>query len=87
VARVRDHAENTTLRTFEEIPDLHLATVHQTLTIVSADVELSTDLDVPLNSPIARVSRTAMDDQGGIVFVGDGTYRGDVVRLDISVST
>ncbi|MER6796811.1 GntR family transcriptional regulator, partial [Amycolatopsis mediterranei] len=87
-ARITDEqlAENTTLRILKEMPGLHLATVHQTLTIVTADVELSSDLDVPLNSPIARVSRTAVDADGVVVFVGDGMYRGDVVRLDISVS-
>lgn len=79
-------AANTTLRTLKDLPGLNLATVHQTLTIVTADVELSSDLDVPLNSPIARVLRTAVDADGVVVFVGDGMYRGDVVRLDISVT-
>ncbi|MYU16113.1 UTRA domain-containing protein [Streptomyces sp. SID8361] len=87
-ARITDEqlTQNTTLRILKDIPGLHLAAVHQTLTIVTADVELSSDLDVPLNSPIARVLRTAVDADGIVVFVGDGMYRGDIVRLDISVS-
>jgi GntR family transcriptional regulator len=76
----------TTLRALKELKGLHLAEVYQTLTVREADLDLHEMLDVALNSPIVHVSRTVLDDAGNIVFVGDGMYRGDVVRLDIKVS-
>lgn len=76
----------TTLRILKDLPGLHLGDVRQTLTVRTADVELSAMLEVPLNSPIVHVQRSVLDDAGNIVFVGDGMYRGDVVRLDITVS-
>jgi GntR family transcriptional regulator len=43
-------------------------------------------LEIPLNAPVAHAYRTATDADGTIVFVGNGVYRGDVVRLDIKVA-
>lgn len=76
----------TTLRALKELKGLRLGKVYQTLTVRQADINLHEMLDVPLNSPIVQVSRTVLDDAGNIIFVGDGMYRGDVVRLDIKVS-
>jgi GntR family transcriptional regulator len=79
-------ANRTTLRALQDLEDLDLAEVRQTITVGSADVEISDMLEVPLNAPVAYVHRTAVDDGGTVVFVGNGTYRGDVIRLDITVS-
>jgi len=76
----------TTLRLLKELPGLELRDVHQTLTVGAADAELSKLLDVPLNAPIARIRRSAKDIDGNVVFLSDGAYRGDVVRLDITVA-
>ncbi|RYE41473.1 MAG: GntR family transcriptional regulator [Hyphomicrobiales bacterium] len=76
----------TSLRVLKELDGLKLTDVYQTLTIRTADVELSETLDVPLNFPLVHVARTVIDDDDNIVFVGDGVYRGDVIRLDIKVS-
>ncbi|MEG0043563.1 MAG: UTRA domain-containing protein, partial [Massilia sp.] len=42
-------------------------------------------LQLPLNAPVAHVARTAVDANGCLVFIGQGIYRGDVVRLDIKL--
>jgi GntR family transcriptional regulator len=79
-------ASHTTLRILKDQPGLHLKEVHQTITIGTADPETADLLEIPLNAPIAYCYRTAIDANGRIVFVGDGVYRGDVVRLDIKVN-
>jgi GntR family transcriptional regulator len=56
--------------------------VRQTLTIGAADVETARDLDIPLNAPVAHLHRSAVDRAGCLVIVGEGIYRGDVLRLD-----
>ena len=79
-------ASHTTLRILKDLPDLHLKEVHQTITIGTADVETADLLQIPINAPIAYCYRTAIDVDDRIVFVGDGVYRGDVIRLDIKVN-
>jgi GntR family transcriptional regulator len=79
-------AKKTTLRALQDVDGLDLADVRQTITVGSADVEISDLLDIPLNAPVAFVYRTAVDSDGTIVFVGDGVYRGDVIRLDVVVT-
>jgi GntR family transcriptional regulator len=59
--------------------------VRQTLTIGAADMVTAEALHMPLNSPVAYVQRVASDEAGRLIFVTDGTYRGDVVRLDLKL--
>jgi GntR family transcriptional regulator len=54
----------------------------QTLTIGVADVELAELLQMPLNAPIARVERMAVDHDGVILYSAQGIYRGDAVRME-----
>ena len=79
-------ASQTTLKILRDLPGLSLKEVHQTITIGTADPETADLLEVPLNAPVAYCYRTATDFDGRIVFVGDGVYRGDVIRLDIKVA-
>lgn len=79
-------ASHTTLRILKELPKLQLKEVHQTLTIGTADTEAADALQIAINAPIVYCYRTAIDIEGRIVFVGDGIYRGDVVRLDVKVN-
>ena len=75
----------TSMRILRELPGLEIVEAHQTLTLGSADPHVSELLQIPLNAPIAYVTRTAVDQEGVVVFVGKGIYRGDVIRLDIKL--
>ncbi|WP_296942972.1 GntR family transcriptional regulator [uncultured Massilia sp.] len=75
----------TSMRILRELPGLEIAAAHQTLTLGSADPALAELLELPLNAPVAHVARSAVDSEGCLVFVGQGIYRGDVVRLDIKL--
>lgn len=79
-------ASQTTLKILKDLPGLRLKEVHQTITVGTADLETADLLQIPLNAPVAYCYRTAIDADGRIVFVGDGVYRGDVIRLDIKVA-
>ena len=59
----------------------------QTLTIGSADVEVAAQLNMPLNAPVAHVGRVAVDAEGVVVLVAQGTCRGDLVRIDVGLRT
>jgi len=79
-------ANHTTLRILRDLPGLKLTEVHQTITVGTADLETAEALEIPLNAPVVYCYRTAVDSKGRLVFVGDGVYRGDVVRLDVKVT-
>ena len=40
---------------------------------------------LPLNAPVARVHRTAVDQHGVLILIAEGIYRGDVVSIDIKL--
>ncbi|MCA1325085.1 GntR family transcriptional regulator [Herbaspirillum sp. alder98] len=73
----------TSMRILRDLPGLEIVEAHQTLTLGSADPQIADLLQIPLNAPIAYVTRSAVDQSGRVVFVGRGIYRGDVIRLDI----
>jgi GntR family transcriptional regulator len=75
----------TALRLAASAPGVQIADARQTLTIGAADIETADHLQLPLNAPVAHVSRSAVDQSGQLVVISNGTYRGDVVRVDIKL--
>jgi GntR family transcriptional regulator len=73
------------LKVLKESPGVDIAKAQQTLTVNAADIEASRRLDVPVNSPVAIVRRSAYDRAGTLFYYSHGTYRGDQVRLEISL--
>jgi GntR family transcriptional regulator len=80
-----DLRSKTALKLVASLPGVTIADARQVLTIGTADVETAAALRVPLNAPVAHVRRAAVDAGGVLVLVADGTYRGDVVRIDIKL--
>ena len=81
----KDLGGKTALRLISEVPGVEITDAKQTLTIGSADLETSDLLAVPLGAPVAYVRRQAVDCDGVLVLLANGTYRGDVVRFDIKL--
>jgi len=81
----KDLQSKTALRLMADIPGLKIKDARQTLIIGSADVETSEQLDVPLNAPIGIVYRSVVDRSGCLVFIGEGLYRGDMIRIDMKL--
>jgi GntR family transcriptional regulator len=74
-----------TLPILHKVAGERIAKAWQTLTIGMADMEIASLLQVPLNAPVARVNRFALDRNGIILYVGQGTYRGDAISLEIKL--
>lgn len=79
------YRSKTALRLVADVPGLVITNATQTLTISGADLLTSEKLDVPLGHPVAHVERCAVDSEGEIVLIADGTYRGDRVRIDFKL--
>jgi GntR family transcriptional regulator len=75
----------TALRLIADIPGMKIKDARQSLTIGAADVETAQALNIPLNAPIACVYRSVVDRAGSLVFIGEGLYRGDQVRIDMKL--
>lgn len=75
----------TALRLIADIPGIRIKDARQSLTIGTADVETAQALNVPLNAPIACVYRSVVDKAGSLIFIGEGLYRGDQVRIDMKL--
>jgi GntR family transcriptional regulator len=81
----KDLQSKTALKLMADIPGLKIKDARQTLTIGTADVETSERLDVPLNSPLGIVHRSLVNRSGCLVFIGEGLYRGDMIRIDMKL--
>jgi GntR family transcriptional regulator len=75
----------TALRLLADIPGMKIKDARQSLTIGAADLETAQALNLPLNAPIACVYRSVVDRSGCLVFIGEGLYRGDQVRIDMKL--
>ena len=82
-----DLTTKTALSLVASLPGIVIANARQTLTIGAADVEVAEQLNMALNAPVAYVNRIAVDADGIVVLVAQGTYRGDLVRLDVGLRT
>lgn len=81
----RNLVTKTALKLIADIPGLKIKDARQTLVIGTADVETAERLDMPLNAPVGIVHRSAVDSSGCLVLVGEGLYRGDMVRIDMKL--
>ncbi len=67
------------------LPGVTIATAHQTLNISSADLDVARDLGVPVNAPVAEVRRVLRAPDGSVIYLGEATYRGDYIRLEMDL--
>ncbi|MFN3657981.1 MAG: GntR family transcriptional regulator [Pseudolabrys sp.] len=74
-----------TLPILHRIAGARIAKAWQNLTIGTADVEIASLLKMPLNAPVAKVDRIAVDKDGVILYAGHGVYRGDSISMEIEL--
>lgn len=68
-----------------ELPRVKIARAHQTLAIGSADVEVAGHLGIAVNAPVAEVRRVCSDPAGTVIYLGEVTYRGDYIHLEMDL--
>jgi GntR family transcriptional regulator len=81
----KDLQTKTALRLISDIAGVKVADARQTLVISTADVEAAQRLDIQVNAPVALVDRSVVDRSKCLVLLASGTYRGDMVRMDIKL--
>ena len=68
-----------------ELPRVRIARASQTLTIGAADVEVARHLNLPVHAPVAEIRRVCAIADGTVVYLGEATYRGDYVHLEMDL--
>jgi len=67
------------------LPGVTIAEAHQTLHISTADIGIARDLEVPVSAPVAEVRRVLCGPDGAVIYLGEATYRGDYIRLEMNL--
>lgn len=81
----KQFASRVALAVLSEMRDLAISRAHQTLAIGAADMETARNLGIALNAPTAEARCVVTDASGLVVYVGEITYPGDCVRLNIEL--
>jgi GntR family transcriptional regulator len=68
-----------------EMKDLEISRAHQTLQIGAADMETARHLGIAINAPTAEARCIIADADGVVIYVGQITYPGDCVCLNIEL--
>lgn len=68
-----------------DIPSVEIARASQTIAIGTADMEVAKHLGVKVNTPVAEVRRVCAAPDGTVIYVGEVTYRGDYIRLEMDL--
>jgi GntR family transcriptional regulator len=67
------------------LTDNGIAHARQVLTIATADIEVARLLQVAVNAPVAEVRRVFTDAAGRVIYLGEVTYRGDFIHLEMDL--
>lgn len=67
------------------LPGVTIEQAHQTLTIGIADAEIAGHLGIPLGAPVAFVRRVFRAPDGTVIYLGEVTYRGDLIELEMDL--
>jgi GntR family transcriptional regulator len=70
----------------QSLDGLKIGRAHQSLSIGCAEPDVAALLGVPLGAPVGMLRRVICDEDGVAVYVGDFTYRGDMVRMEVDLS-
>ena len=67
------------------MPSVQIVTARQRLTISTADLEVARHLGIRVNAPVAEVRRVFTGPGGRVIYLGEITYRGDYVHLEMDL--
>jgi GntR family transcriptional regulator len=68
-----------------QMPSVKIVTARQVLAISTADLEVARHLGTSVNAPVAEVRRVFTGPKRRVIYLGEITYRGDFVHLEIDL--
>ena len=68
-----------------DLKEVEIGSARQILTISTAGVEAANALNISASAPVAEIRRVFCTPDGTVIYLGELTYRGDFLRLDIDL--
>jgi len=81
----RRFRRETVIPVLLDLPRVRIAHAWQTLEIGTADVMIARHLGIHVNAPVAEVRRVCQDRHGTVIYLGEVTYRGDYIHLEMDL--
>jgi GntR family transcriptional regulator len=81
----KQFSSRVALAVLSEMKDAAIARAHQTVVVGAADIETARQLGIALNTPTAEARCVVSDKNGVVLYIGEITYPGDYVRLNIEL--
>jgi GntR family transcriptional regulator len=69
------------------MPSVKIVTARQVLTISTADLEVARHLRISVNAPVAEVRRVFTGAKRRVIYLGEVTYRGDFIHMEIDLKS
>lgn len=80
-----NYSKVTAMRLVSDIPGQKISNASQVVTIGSADLDTSNELNISIGEPVAKVQRVAINQHGDIILIANGIYRGDMTRIEFKL--
>jgi len=81
----RRFRRETVIPVLLDLPRVEIARAWQTLEIGTADVTVARHLGIHVNAPVAEVRRVCQARDGTVLYLGEVTYRGDFIHLEMDL--
>jgi GntR family transcriptional regulator len=81
----RRFRQETVIPLLLETPSIRIATARQLLTISTADLEVARHLGIAVNAPVAEVRHVFTGPKRRVIYLGEVTYRGDFVHMEMDL--
>ena len=70
-----------------DLKKVAIKSAKQSLKITSVDLEISSLLKIPVNSPAAEVRRIIQGKNNTVLYLGEITYRADFINFEMDLKT
>lgn len=68
-----------------DLKSVQIGSARQILTISTAGAEAATALNISVSAPVAEIRRVFCAPDGTVIYLGELTYRGDYIRVDMDL--
>lgn len=75
----------TVIPVLMDLTAVKIGSARQILTISTAGAEAAAALNISVSAPVAEVRRVICATDGTVIYVGELTYRGDYIRVDMDL--
>ncbi len=81
----RRFRSETVIPVLMDLKAVKIGSARQILTISTAGADAATALNISVSAPVAEVRRVICAPDGTVIYLGELTYRGDYIRVDMDL--